>query len=80
MFATDLSAGATFELSGFPGGWRKRRPSLWITLEGGYGYAAESELSMTPEDDAGPERTQPIELGSLALSGPFMRAAFILTY
>lgn len=80
VFATDLSAGAMFELSGFPGGSRKRRPSLWVTLEGGYGIAAESELSMTPDDDAGPERAEPIELGSLGLGGPFMRAALVLTY
>jgi hypothetical protein len=80
VFATDLSAGAMFELTGFPGHQRKRRPNLWITFEGGYGFAGKSELSMTPDDDSGPERAEPIELGSLALNGPFMRGAFVLTY
>lgn len=80
VFATDLSAGAMFELTGFSGGSRKRRPSLWITLEGGYGIAGASELSMTPDDDGGPERAEPIALGSLGLGGPFMRGAFVLTY
>ncbi len=80
VFATDLSAGATFELTGFPGGARKRRPNLWITLEGGYGFAGSSELSMTPDGGGGPERAEPVELGSLALNGAFMRGAFVLTY
>jgi len=80
VFATDLSAGAMFELTGFAKTGNKRRPNLWITLEGGYGFAAASELSMTPDGDAGPERAEPVELGSLGLSGPFMRSAFVLTY
>jgi hypothetical protein len=80
VFATDLSAGAMFELTGFPGNQKKRRPNLWITFEGGYGIAGKSELSMTPDDDSGPERAEPIELGTLALNGPFMRGAFVLTY
>lgn len=80
VFATDLSAGAMFELTGFAKLGKKRRPNLWITFEGGYGFAATSELSMTPDDSGGPERAEPVELGSLALNGPFMRGAFVLTY
>jgi hypothetical protein len=81
VFATDLSAGAMFELAGWVGNSRKRRMSAWISFEGGYGYSGESELTLTPaEPGDGPERGEPVELGPLALSGPFLRAALVVTY
>jgi hypothetical protein len=81
VFAADLSAGAMFELAGWVGNSRKRRPSAWISFEGGYGYAGETELTMTPDEPGnGPERGEPVELGPLALSGPFLRTALVVTY
>jgi hypothetical protein len=81
VFAMDLSAGAMFEVTGWGGNSRKRRPSLWIGFDGGYGLAGESELSLTPDEPGdGPERGEPLELGPLALGGPFLRTSLVLTY
>jgi hypothetical protein len=80
VFATDLSAGAMLELSGWSGNSKKRRAGVWLTFDGGYGFAGESELSLTADGDAGPERAEPVELGPLALAGPFLRFAAVLTY
>lgn len=80
VFAADLSAGAMLELSGWSGDSRKRRPNIWIAFDGGYGYAAESELSLSPEGNSGPERAEPVELGALGLGGPFLRFAAVMTY
>jgi hypothetical protein len=80
VFATDLSAGATFELTGFMKYSSRRRVGAWITFEGGYGFAGETDLSMTPDGGGGPVRAEPLDLGPLALAGPFMRGAFVLTY
>jgi hypothetical protein len=80
VFATDLSAGASLDLSGFSKYSRKRKVAAWITLEGGYGFAGETELSMAADGGEGPVRAEPLDLGPLALAGPFMRGAFVLTY
>ena len=80
VFATDLSGGAMFELTGF-GRSRKRLPSAWIALDGGYGFAGESELSLTPDTPGdGPERGEPVNLGPMALRGAFLRGAVVVTY
>ena len=79
VFATDLSAGAMFELSGFSRS-QKRRLNVWLTFDGGYGFAGESDLELTADGDAGPVRAEPLDLGPLALAGPFMRFAAVLTY
>jgi hypothetical protein len=79
VFAADLSAGAMLELSGWSGDSRKRRPSVWLAFDGGYGFAGESELSLSA-DGGGPERAEPVELGELGLAGPFLRFAAVLTY
>jgi len=80
VFATDLSAGASFELTGFAKGASKRRPSVWLTFDGGYGFAGESELSLSADGNAGPERAEPVDMGTLALGGPFLRFSAVLTY
>jgi hypothetical protein len=80
VFATDLSAGATFDLTGFAKYSRKRKVAAWISFEGGYGFAGESDLSMTADGGDGPVRAEPLDLGPLALAGPFMRGTFVLTY
>jgi hypothetical protein len=80
VFATDLSAGAMLELSGWSGDSRKRRPSVWFAVDGGYGFAGESELSLSADGGGGPERAEPVELGALALAGPFLSFAAVLTY
>jgi len=80
VFATDLSAGASLDLAGFSKYSRKRKVAAWITFEGGYGFAGESELSMTADGSGGPVRAEPLDLGPLAVAGPYMRGAFVLTY
>jgi hypothetical protein len=79
VFATDLSAGAMFELSGFSRS-QARRVNVWLTFDGGYGFAGESDLTLTADGDSGPVRAEPLDLGPLALAGPFMRFAAVLTY
>jgi hypothetical protein len=80
VFATDLSAGATLELTGWKGSTSKRTLGVWLVFDGGYGFAGESELSLEPDGSSGPERTEPVELGPLALGGPFLRFSAMLTY
>lgn len=80
VFATDLSAGATLELTGWKGNASKRTLGVWLVFDGGYGFAGESELSLEPDGSSGPERTEPVELGPLALGGPFLRFSAMLTY
>jgi hypothetical protein len=80
VFATDLSAGAMFELSGWSGNSKKRGLGVWLTFDGGYGITGESELTLTADGGGGPERAEPVELGPLALGGPFLRFAAVVTY
>jgi hypothetical protein len=80
VFATDLSAGAMLELTGWTGNASKRALGVWLAFDGGYGFAGESELSLAPDADEGPERAEPVELGPLALGGPFLRFSAVLTY
>ena len=68
-----------FELSGFSRS-QARRLNVWLTFDGGYGFAGESDLTLTADGDAGPVRAEPLELGPLALAGPFLRFAAVLTY
>jgi hypothetical protein len=85
VFATDLSAGASVALTNWRGGASKRKVNAWITLDGGYGFAAETDLMLAPdtppgEEGGGPERGEPVDMGTLSLRGPFMRVAFVISY
>jgi len=53
----------------------------WVTADGGYGWAGAMRLSMSPDlADSDPRRTGPLDLGSLALSGPFGRLAVAMAF
>ena len=81
VFATDLSAGASFRLVG-TSDHDKRHPRLWITHEIGYGLTSGHELRPQPtrnQDDVlgSDERTK---LGSLAVNGVFWRTGLALSF
>jgi hypothetical protein len=79
-FGLDASAGAAFLL----GPHRSTSTSSlrwWLAAEGGYGYASSASLSMQPDvssDD--PRRTGNLDLGRLALGGPFFRVYGSVTF
>jgi hypothetical protein len=70
-YGVDLSAGAAFEVYGAPSG--SVRPRIWAIAEGGYGSLGSTSLRMSPDAGEGPQRSEPLELGSLSLAGPYLR-------
>lgn len=80
VFAADLSAGAAFEFAGESRGDSKR-PRGWVSADGGYGWSAASEVSLTAEEsETSPARAEPVALGDLGLRGGFFRLALGITY
>lgn len=81
VFATDLSAGASFRLVG-GSDHAKRQPRLWITHEIGYGLTTGHELRPRPNrDEADVLGTdESTKLGSLAVNGVFWRTGLALTF
>lgn len=81
VFATDLSAGASFRLVG-GNDHDKRRPRLWITHEIGYGLTTEHALRPSPNRDESDVlgADQSTNLGSLAINGVFWRTGLALTF
>jgi hypothetical protein len=69
-YGVDAAAGAAFEMYSRRGG--RIRPQLWLVAEGGYGYLGSTRLSLKARDGS-PERTAPVDLGSLSLAGPYAR-------
>lgn len=79
-FALDGGAGAAFEVYGAQGGVTNR-PRLWVTAEGGYGHAGATQLRLVPDESSGaPQRSQPVDLGSLSLSGPYLRISAAISF
>lgn len=79
-FALDGGAGAALEVYGARGG-ETNRPRLWVTAEGGYGHVGSTALLLKPDSDSGaPQRTQAVDLGSLSLSGPYLRISGALSF
>ncbi len=71
-YGADGAAGAAFEMYGRRG--RRIHPGLWLIAEGGYGYLGSTRLRLVAKEDSGaPQRTAPIDLGSLSLKGPYAR-------
>lgn len=80
QYGVDSGAGAAFELYGMRSG-ESLRPRLWVIGEGGYGYLGSSKLVLQPESNGGaPERTAPVDLGSLSLSGPYLRISGAVSF
>lgn len=79
LLAIDASAGAAFAFADL----RRHAGDLrfWIVVDGGYGWSGSSDLALAPEDDASaPQRTANVDLGSLALRGPFFRGAVAASF
>jgi hypothetical protein len=76
----DATAGAAFEVFGYHSG-ASRKPRLWLTAEGGYGWTAPMELVLSPKNSgATPERLAPLTLPDLALAGPLFRVTAALSF
>ena len=72
-YGIDGAAGAAFEVYGARTG--SIRPRLFAIAEGGYGYLGSTPLQMTPDEGQGPQRPEPVDLGSLSLAGPYLRVS-----
>jgi hypothetical protein len=54
---------------------------FWVVGEGGYSWTDSSELALSPDEDSGaPERTEPLDLGELALRGPYFKVAVAASF
>ena len=79
-FGFDATAGAAVELFGYKSG-ASRKPRLWLTAEGGYGWTAPTKMVFEPiEAGAAPQRLTPLELSELSLSGPLFRVTAALSF
>lgn len=79
-FSADASLGAAFELFGAKSG-ETNKPRGWVSLNGGYGFGTEADLTLSPAKDSNsPERTASVELDALSMSGPFVGGAVSLSY
>lgn len=57
------------------------RSGLWLMAEGGYGYLGSTRLLLRAKDDSGaPQRTVPLDLGTLSLSGPYARLSLAVGF
>jgi hypothetical protein len=80
QYGVDGGAGAAFEVYGMRSE-ASIRPRLWVIGEGGYGYLGSSQLVLQPESNGGaPQRTAPLDFGSLSLSGPYLRISAALSF
>jgi hypothetical protein len=76
----DATGGVAVELFGYHSG-ASRKPRLWLTAEGGYGFTASNALELEPEEPSeAPERTQALDLEDLSLSGPLFKISAALSF
>ena len=78
-YGVDGALGGAFEVYGTRSG-ESVRPRLWAIAEGGYGYLGSTRLKLLPDPGQGPERTALVDLGSLSLSGPYLRVSAALSF
>ena len=79
-YGADFALGAAFEAYGMRSG-ESKQPRLWAIAEGGYGYLGSTKLRLEPEAGQGaPERTAPVDLGSLSLAGPYVRVSAAVSF
>jgi hypothetical protein len=78
--AADASAGASFRFGSF----HRRGTSrfgFWITAEGGYGWVAARDLTLTRHGEQQDGRVdEPLRLGRLAPSAPFFRVGLGMSF
>jgi len=78
--ALEAAAGAAFRVGQLarPG---ERVMALWLTAEGGYGFAGSTALALSSKQGAAPARTEaPVRLGTVTPGGVFMNFAAALTF
>ncbi|HKY39036.1 MAG TPA: hypothetical protein VJN18_24025 [Polyangiaceae bacterium] len=76
----DATAGAALELYGYRSG-TSRKPRLWVTAEGGYGWTTAHDMILRPtEASEAPQRLMPLELEDLSVSGPLFRMTIALSF
>jgi hypothetical protein len=57
------------------------RVGAWLLAQGGYGWAASHDLLLAPQIGGADQRKiAPVDLGSIAPSGPFMLFSFALSF
>lgn len=79
-YGADFALGAAFEAYGMRSG-ESTQPRLWAIAEAGYGYLGSTKLRMLPEaGQAAPERSAPVDLGSLSLAGPYLRVSAAVSF
>ena len=79
-YGVDSAAGAAFELYGMRSG-ESRQPRVWAMAEFGYGYLSSTHLGLVPDASSGaPQRTASVDLGSLSLSGPYLRVSVAVSF
>lgn len=79
LFATDVSAGFAWLV------WPQRGaghvPRLWLQADGGYGWVASERLDLSPALASGDARAvSGVDLGGVAMSGAFFRAAAAVSF
>lgn len=81
LFGWDVTAGAAFEVFGRRSG-ESRQPRFWLVGEGGYGWAASTEVRPVPDagDSAAPQRVAALDLPALALRGAMFRISAMATF
>lgn len=77
----DATGGAAFELWG-PARVTSHDPRFWVVAEGGYGWAATDEISLSPDSGnaAAPVRVAALDLPPLILRGAMFRLAAMATF
>jgi len=79
-YGADFALGAAFEAYALRRG-ESTQLRLWAIAEGGYGYLGSTKLRMLPGAGQGaPERTAPVDLGSLSLAGPYLRVSAAVSF
>jgi hypothetical protein len=77
----DLAVGLSLRLASPPvDSSHERFLGLFLRVEAGYAWSPGLDVELSPAGSDGPVRTEPVSLGTLALSGASLRAAFGVGY
>jgi len=80
LFGADVTLGLAYELFGKNSGGSSSARG-WLSLGGGYAFVTSSDLLLeVDEGGSAPIRTAALDLGELALSAPFMRVDFAVSF